>query len=114
MKLGVSRTPKGAGLRLAGPAGESLLQVVAQGDALPGPVLFRGDLKALLELGVEFLDDIVVIARAKEDGGRLAALRDDEPRLLLGHLLEDRAELGAGDVGGNSRGHRRGSFGHFY
>jgi hypothetical protein len=81
-----------------------IVEVVPEGDALPGPVLLRGDLEALLELRVELFDDVVELARAKEDGRGLSALRDDESRPPLADLLQEGPELGARDVGGDGGG----------
>ena len=92
--------------RLAGPTCNALLEVLPEGDALPRPVLLGSALEALLEFRIELFENIVKILGTQQDGSRLAALRDDESSFLPSYLLQERAELGSGDVCRNGRSRR--------
>ena len=62
-KLGVRRTEKRSGTRLARPTGGgSLLQVLLEGHGLSGAVLSGRDSQALSELRVQRLEHVVQIA----------------------------------------------------
>jgi len=75
---------------LAGPASrEALLQILLEGDAFARTELLGGDLEALLELGVELLEDVVEVGRTEKHGGRLALPGDEKPCALLGYLPEE-------------------------
>jgi hypothetical protein len=68
---------------------ETLLQILLKGDAFTRTELLGGDLEALLELGVELLEDVVEVRRTEKHGGRLALSGEEKPGSLLGDLLEE-------------------------
>jgi hypothetical protein len=75
---------------LASPApSETLLEILLKGDAFARTELLGGDLEALLELGVELLEDVVEVRRTEEHGGRLALPGNEKPCALLGDLPEE-------------------------
>jgi hypothetical protein len=82
-----------------------VLQIFLKANGLTNSVLLGGGLEAPLELRIEFFQYIIKITDSEEDGGRFTTLGDDKPRSLVGHLLEDRTELGTCDVGRNGSRH---------